>query len=265
VFHGTASGWTDLGPDLGSGTFPELAHARIAVLGPDSVSSLSYGAVWSFLEQEMGIEFTTVSAARLSRSLDLIDVLVIPSGVRGSSLGDRTKKELAQWVRGGGIVLALGSSAFQMGESGFDLVSQQVRKVEEPEEKPKKRRTRADLREERRQQQVPGNIVSVELDPEHPLSFGQPPRIFGFIGSAKIFELSGEASDVGVLREEDPVVSGFISDENQQALAGGVWLVEQGVGRGRVVLFAGDPLFRSFWRGTADLFLNGLLLLAEES
>ena len=265
VFHGTASGWTDLGPDLGSGTFPELAHARIAVLGPDSVSSLSYGAVWSFLEQEMGIEFTTVSAARLSRSLDLIDVLVIPSGVRGSSLGDRTKKELAQWVRSGGVVLALGSSAFQMGESGLDLVSQQVRKVEEPEEKPKKRRTRADLREERRQQQVPGNIVSVELDPEHPLSFGQPPRIFGFIGSAKIFELSGGASDVGVLREEDPVVSGFISDENQQALAGGVWLVEQGVGRGRVVLFAGDPLFRSFWRGTADLFLNGLLLLAEES
>ena len=91
--------------------------------------------------------------------------------------------------------------------------------------------------EERRQQQVPGNIVSVDLDPEHPLSFGQPPRIFGFIGSAKIFELSGGVSDVGVLQEEDPVVSGFISDENQQALAGGVWLVEQGVGRGRVVLF----------------------------
>ncbi|MDE0961086.1 MAG: M14 family metallopeptidase [Planctomycetota bacterium] len=265
VFHGTASGWTDLGPDLGSGSFPELAHARIAVLGPDSVSSLSYGAVWSFLEQEMGIEFTTVSAARLARSLDRFDVLVIPSGARGSSLGDRARQALEPWVRGGGVVLALGSSAFQMGESGLGLVSQEVRKAEEPEEKPKQRRTRADLREERRQQQVPGNIVSVDLDPDHPLSFGQPRRIYGFIGSARIFELSGEASDVGVLGDTDPVVSGFISDENQQALGGGVWLVEQSVGRGRVVLFAGDPLFRSFWRGTADLFLNGLLLLAEES
>ena len=59
------------------------------------------------------------------------------------------------------------------------------------------------------------------------------------------------------------MVSGFISEENQQALSGGVWLVEERMGRGKVVLFAGDPLFRSYWRGTADLFLNALLLLAN--
>jgi hypothetical protein len=151
-----------------------------------------------------------------------------------------------------------------MGESGAGLVSQKVRDVPDPEETETKRKTSADLKEERRQQQVPGNIVLIELDPDHPLSFGQPVNIHGFIGSARIFELSGGASDVGVLAGNNPVVSGFISERNQQALAGGVWLVEQRVGRGRVVLFAGDPLFRSFWRGTADLFLNGLLLLATE-
>jgi len=107
LFRGTASGWTDVGPDLGSGSFPELARARIAVLGPGSVSSLSFGAVWSFLEQEMGIPFTSISSRDLSRSLDDFDVLVIPSGVKDSALGERGKESLKAWVRSGGVVLAL--------------------------------------------------------------------------------------------------------------------------------------------------------------
>lgn len=263
VFYGTSSGWTDVGPDLGSGSFPQLAHANIAVLGPSSVSSTSYGAVWSFLEQEVGISFTSISAGDFGRNLDRFDVLVIPSGFRGSAMGERSKEALADWVRGGGVVLALGSSAFQCGESGLGLVSHEVRKAPEKEKSEPKRRTRADLREERRLQQVPGNIVQFDLDPDHPIAFGQSTRIHGFIGSVRIFDLKGDAGDVGVLAGENPVVSGFISEENQKALAGGVWLVEERMGRGKVVLFAGDPLFRSFWRGTADLFLNALLLLAN--
>lgn len=217
--------------------------------------------MWSFLEQDLEISFTAISAGDFGRVLDRFDVLVIPSGFRSS--GDRQKEALQEWVREGGVVLALGSSAFQCGESGLGLVSHQLRKSSAASKDEPKRKTRADVREERRLQQVPGNIVTVDLDMDHPLSFGQPSRIHGFIGSTRIFELEGNAGDVGVLAEEKPVVSGFISEENQKSLAGGVWLVEERVGRGKVVLFAGDPLFRSFWRGTADLFLNGLLLLVN--
>jgi hypothetical protein len=32
------------------------------------------------------------------------------------------------------------------------------------------------------------------------------------------------------------------------------------MGRGSVVLFAGDPLFRLFWRATHPLFVNAVLL-----
>lgn len=263
IFRGASSGWTDEGPDLGSGSFPELAPARIALLGPDSVSSTSFGALWSFLEQEMGITSTTVAASDLGRSLDRFDVLVIASGFRGSGWSDREKEEVRDWVRGGGVLLALGSSAFQCGESGLGLTSHRTRKLVPEKDKETKRRTRADLKEERRLDQVPGNIVSVELDPDHPIAFGQSTQVHGFIGSSRIFELVGDATDVGVLSQENPVVSGFISEENEKALEGGVWLVEERVGRGRVVLFAGDPLFRSFWRGTADLFLNALLLLTN--
>ncbi|MBL6914939.1 MAG: hypothetical protein ISR35_06200 [Planctomycetes bacterium] len=263
LFRGTSSGWTDIGPDLGSDQFPELAHAKIAVLGPDAVSSGSYGAVWSFLEQEMGIPFTAISASGLRRSLDDFDVLVIPGGMGSSAMGEETLSSVKSWVRSGGVCIALGSSAFRIG--GKDgLISRATKETQRnPKEKEPKRRSRSEIREERRQQQVPGNIVSIDLDTEHPLSFGMPEKIHGMISSTRIFKLEGDGSDVGVLPGTSPVVSGFISDENQTQLSGGVWLVAESSGRGQVILFAGDPLFRSFWRQTSEVFLNALLLFAR--
>ena len=262
-FRGTDSGWTDVGPDLGSDRFPTLAHARIAVLGPDAASSYGYGAVWSFLEQEMQIPFTAISESGLRRGLDDFDVLVIPSGVSSSVMGESTRESLRNWVRSGGICIALGSSALRVsGKNGLvsrDLLdNQESSKEEDPQPK-----TRTEIREEQRKDQVPGNIVALDMDREHPLGYGLPERIYGYISGTRVFEVEGDGQDVAVLPGKSPVVSGFISDLNQRRLAGGVWLASERSGRGQVVLFVGDPLFRSFWRQTSEVFLNALLLLAR--
>lgn len=262
-FRGTDSGWTDVGPDLGSDRFPTLAHARIAVLGPDAVSSYGYGAVWSFLEQEMGIPFTAISESALRRGLDDFDVLVLPSGLGSSTLGESTRESLRSWIRGGGVCIALGSSALRVaGKNG--LVSRELLDNQEssPEENPQPR-TRTEIREEQRKEQVPGNIVALDMDREHPLGYGIPERIHGYVSSTRIFKVQGDGQDVAVLPGKSPVVSGFISEQNQRRLGGGVWLACERSGRGQVVLFAGDPLFRSFWRQTSEVFLNALLLLAR--
>ena len=262
-FRGTDSGWTDVGPDLGSDRFPTLAHARIAVLGPDAVSSYGYGAVWSFLEQEMGIPFTAISESALRRGLDDFDVLVLPSGLGSSTLGESTRESLRNWIRSGGVCIALGSSALRVaGKNG--LVSRELLDNQEssPEENPQPR-TRTEIREEQRKEQVPGNIVALDMDREHPLGYGIPERIHGYVSSTRIFRVQGDGQDVAVLPGKSPVVSGFISEQNQRRLGGGVWLACERSGRGQVVLFAGDPLFRSFWRQTSEVFLNALLLLAR--
>lgn len=262
-FRGTDSGWTDVGPDLGSDRFPTLAHAKIAVLGPDATSSYAYGAVWSFLEQEMQIPFTAISESGLRRGLDDFDVLVIPSGVSSSVMGESARESLSNWIRGGGVCIALGSSALRVaGKNGLvsrDLLdNQESSKEEDPQP-----RTRTEIREDQRKEQVPGNIVALDMDREHPLGYGLPERIYGFISSTRVFEVQGDGQDVAVLPGKSPVVSGFISEQNQRRLEGGVWLATARSGRGQVVLFAGDPLFRSFWRQTSEVFLNALLLLAR--
>ena len=45
-----------------------------------------------------------------------------------------------------------------------------------------------------------------------------------------------------------------------EELARGAWMVTREEGRGRVILFADDPLYRLFWRSTFHLVANSLLV-----
>ncbi|HEU4557427.1 MAG TPA: hypothetical protein VFS20_06235 [Longimicrobium sp.] len=42
----------------------------------------------------------------------------------------------------------------------------------------------------------------------------------------------------------------MIHPENLRRLGQGEWMVTTGMGRGSLVLFADDPLFRLFWRSS---------------
>jgi hypothetical protein len=55
-----------------------------------------------------------------------------------------------------------------------------------------------------------------------------------------------------------PVLSGYSSQANQQALEGTAALIAERKGEGSVVLFADDPNFRAIWYGTNKLFMNAL-------
>jgi hypothetical protein len=55
-----------------------------------------------------------------------------------------------------------------------------------------------------------------------------------------------------------PVVSGYVSPTNRDALSGTVALLAERKGDGSVILFADNPNFRAYWYGTNKLFLNAL-------
>ena len=58
----------------------------------------------------------------------------------------------------------------------------------------------------------------------------------------------------------DLTLGGFTWPGNtEKLLKGSVWVAVENSGQGRVVLFADDPLFRGFWRGTAKLVTNAML------
>lgn len=108
IYTGRAPGE---GPDLGGGHFQLLARPRVALLANAPVSSDTYGHLWHQLDVELGVPFTILDA-QLFGSVDLrrYNVLILPPGNLGGLLSDH-REALATWVRGGGTLIATGSSS----------------------------------------------------------------------------------------------------------------------------------------------------------
>ncbi|MCA8960147.1 MAG: hypothetical protein KDC38_06520 [Planctomycetes bacterium] len=265
-FFAVDSGLTESGIDLGSDKVVDLAKPRIAVATGSGVSSSSFGAVWYLFERELEIPFTAFDLESFDR-LDLseLDVIIFPSGYgyRRELRADRLET-LKSWVRDGGVLIGLGGGGFALTaeETGLTSVSRKFDEDPKKDDEERVRRKIRELRDDRRRQQVPGNIFAVELDPDHPLALGLPETVYVHMEGTDSFALSGDARDVGAF-PEDPALSGYISEENEKKIGKRVYLAEESVGRGHVILFADDPNFRLFWRGLTRLFLNAVFLRCE--
>ena len=53
-------------------------------------------------------------------------------------------------------------------------------------------------------------------------------------------------------------MAGFIGDERLSAFRGQAAVIAEKQGKGLVIRFANNPVFRGFWRGTEKMFINAL-------
>ena len=106
---------------------------------------------------------------------------------------------------------------------------------------------------------IGGAIFAADLDTTHPLGFGYSDRSIYLHKNISEPVLPTENPFGTVIAYgDDPVYSGFVSDENRDALAGTPALIAERSGAGSVVLFADNPNFRGYWYGTNKLFLNAV-------
>ncbi len=116
---GTGLGAGDL-PDLGGEHFMLLERPRIALFGRGMFDPYDYGSTWFTLDHRMGMRATYLNGD-FSGSFDLrpYNVLIMP-GAWGRVLEEHELSELRDWVRGGGTLIAIGSTAARLaGEDGI--------------------------------------------------------------------------------------------------------------------------------------------------
>jgi hypothetical protein len=258
------SALTATGPDLGSGSTGDLELPRVALVGGAGTSSNSFGAHRFFLEHRLGLPYDAVNASELAGlEFEEYDVLVLPGGGSvGRGLSDDTRAEMEEWLRGGGTLVAVGSGA-----AGLEALTG-VRLRESPEPPEEDRLDRAlRLREERERErweaETPGTVLEARLDPGHPLAFGAAApggdRLF-VLSRGEGFEPAEEFETAAWFPDGLQKVSGVVSEGTLERLSLSSWLVERRVGRGSVVLFADDPLFRMMWPAAFQPYANALLL-----
>jgi len=109
----------------------------------------------------------------------------------------------------------------------------------------------------------PGSFLSVNLLKDHPLTLGMPSTTGAFFREATIFSttLPGFDTDrrvIGYFPEENILQSGYAASEG---LAGGkvnmIWLRK---GKGQLIVFGFNPIFRASTPATYKLFFNSVLL-----
>jgi hypothetical protein len=257
---------------VGSEAVRTVRAPKVLVAAGDGVSQTSFGDVWWYLERELGQSFTPVETRRLvSLPLEQFNVLILPEGNYAAALGTAGLNRIRDWVRGGGALIAMGSAVTVLEHKELALRTTEA----EPEQKKPRELTIADTAlttavgapftsptaaGNTRPEGVPGAIARASLDRSHWLAWGYPAGELAVLVPGDFLKPTSTGENVVVFGRDNPILAGFTWPGNtEKFLPGSVWATVETSGRGTVVAFAENPLFRGFWRGTAMLFVNAVM------
>jgi len=262
-----STGFADQGKDLGSATVALLQKPKIAIMGGNGVSHLSYGQVRYFFEQDVNYPYTVLRTDYVgSIDLDKYNVLVFPSGNYGS-LGEGFIKEVEGWVKNGGkLVLIEGAlnlfknnsksaltTYFDKGEEG-KLKKEEVTKEDALATETEKSRNWLNGA-------IPGAIYEIDLDNSHPLAFGLERSYYSLKTRNNRFAYLKKGSNVGTIQSKSNLIGGFVGKDLQKKLNETLVFGTERKGGGQMVYLVDNPLFRSFWYEGKILFTNAVFLV----
>ena len=208
---------------------------------------------WYWLDTQLKQPVTLINKAQISRiELNQYTHLIIPGG--RYNFNEKATEKIKSWVQGGGIVIAHSGGAEW-------LISQKWTSSEKKKfDKPVDTKVSYDKKAQvDAKHYVGGAIVSATIDKSHPLAYGlDDSRLAIFKRGDRVFTEAKE-SFVSIARfDKSPHLAGYISEEINNHVSEGTSILVQGLGRGKLIAFSDNPLFRGFWLGTGRVFNNAL-------
>jgi hypothetical protein len=254
TIYNLSSGLSTSGIDLGSPSMNNLTKPSVAILGGAGVSNLEVGEIWHQFDQRYHIPLTIIDKHRVNRTdLSRYNTLVMVNG-NYSDLSDNAVNNIREWVSGGGNLIVQ--------RSAIDWASNQgMLEVEtvEREEQDTGRIPYVDLQGTRGAQVIGGSIFSASLDITHPLGYGyRNGEMNIFRNSTRFLEKSENPFATPLYLTENPLTSGYISDENLEVIGNTASVIVSRYGGGQIISFVDNPNFRAFWYGTNKLFANAI-------
>jgi len=213
-------------------------------------------------------------------------------------LGKEKIEKLKSWVENGGTLIAIGNGAAFLADSSTGLskvalrqqvfsklaIYQSATEMELKNSEIKVDSTaiwdRAPLSEDKsappekkddeqlkmhdeflRKFQPRGAILTANLDPEHWLNFGVGDKIpvifyspYAYMAKSPV-QTTGRLADSAHLR-----LSGILWPEARTRWKNTAFATRESLGKGQIILFAGEPFFRAYFHGSGRMLINALLL-----
>ena len=253
------TGYAD-GPDLGSNNFKRIHKKNIALLVGDGVNAYDAGEIWHLLDTRFGVNLTKIDTRNFKKTdLNIYTTLIIPSCNTDNSSSKCTdfdyaiSKKIKNWVKSGGTLITYKNSIDLLKESKLlnfkRLKNKIIAKNISFEEKTSF--TGA--------QQIGGAIFNTEIDRSHPINFGQTNKTMPIFRNSTIFlEKDEESYNNPILYTKNPLMSGYISEENIELLKSSSPLKINSFGDGKVIYLTDNTNFRAFWYGTNKILMNAI-------
>ena len=241
-----------LGIDLGSRNFETISIPKVALLVGDGVRSYDAGEIWYLMDTQYHIPVTKIDVKSIAKlDLSRYTHLVIPS-YTGSLLGD-AKKKISSWIKNGGNLIAYRDAIKWANKN--KLIEEELRKVElNAKDVPF-----VDMGKFKGAQAIGGAIFNTNIDRSHPINFGIEDTQLALFRNSRIFmEPEDNSYDNPIQYTNNPLLSGYIAEEQLELLKGSVPFKIKRSGRGKVFLMTDNTNFRAFWLGTQQLYANML-------
>jgi hypothetical protein len=168
----------------------------------------------------------------------------------GRGVSAVTVPHLAEFVKEGGTILTIGSSTTLATHLGLPVPTHLAVQDAAGKERPLPRD----------RFYVPASVLRVRTDPAHPLAWGLGGEVDVMFSASPVFRVPAGGKDVGRVAWFDgkaPLRSGWAL--GQEHLDGGTAIADVKVGRGRLVLFGPEILFRAQPHGTFKFLFNGIV------
>jgi len=260
TIYAVGTGLTPSGIDLGSGSFENLKKPNVAILAGDGSSSYEVGEAWHLLDQRYHMTPTIFPKDRIDNAdLDRYNVMVMVNGSY-NDLGKQDIDKIKRWVRNGGTLIATKYANNWAERNGLANISYKTDEESEDENKEKVNpKAYADMDKARGAQYIGGSIFHTKLDLTHPIGYGfNDDDLPVFRNSTLFLEKAENPYATPLYYTEEPLASGYVSDDNLEQLKGTAAIIVSDIGDGKVISMVDNPNFRAFWYGTNKLFMNAI-------
>lgn len=267
----TNSAYVDKGKDFGSSDVKAIVAPKVALLGGDAVSSLNFGELWYFFEQELDYPISILDANNLARfDLSQYNVILMPSS-RGGSISDNNIKKVVEWVKAGGKLIAFENALNAFSDTdGFDLSrydTEEEKKAAEKEQKEIQNVERLEPYQERERLGISttaaGAIYELKIDESHPLGFGLGGKFYTLKNNGSRYSYLNRGVNVGTIPNNDAYRFGYIGNKIKPKMAQSMVYGVENQGRGQIVYMADNPMFRSFWESGKLLVSNAVFFVGQ--
>ncbi len=243
------------GIDLGSNDFDPIKKQKVAILVGKGIRSYDAGEIWHLFDTRFNMQLTKLDVAYLSNvDLSKYTDLIIPStGVRDGGLSKKYTEKIKEWVKDGGTLIGYRNIAEWLNKNEViklnfkkdTLVAQNI--------------SFAKKGDFNGAQVTGGAIFEAKLDLSHPINYGyKNDKIALFRNTNVYIEPDKNSYNNPIQYTNNPLLSGYISEENLELLKGSVPFQVKKVGKGRVIVFTDNTNFRAFWYGTNKLLMNAI-------